>query len=82
MIVYEFYRCDKVKGNELIGILPERRIDPGRINRESIMKWVRMVLGDYADLKNIFFAKVTIGEGEAERLKLTLKKNTGLCYKK
>lgn len=38
MIAYEFYRCDKVKGNELIRILPKRRFDAGRINRESIMK--------------------------------------------
>lgn len=75
MIAYEFYRRDKVKGKELIGILPERRIDPGRIDRKSIMKWVRMVLGDHADMSNIFFLKVIIGSAVV-RPYLVLKRRT------
>jgi len=40
------------------------------------MKWVRMVLGDHADMTNIFFLKVTIGESEVGRRDLGLKKGT------
>jgi len=82
MLAYEFYRRDGINGDHLIGILPERKIDPERINRESIIKWVRMVLGDHADLKNIFFAKVTIGEGEVGKQRLSLKRNTASGNKK
>jgi len=81
MIAYEFYRRDKVKGNELIGILPERRTNPGRIDQESIIKWVRMVLGDQADLSNIFFVKVTIAKTEVGKRKLGLKRNTAFGTK-
>jgi len=73
---FESYLCDKVKGNELIGILPERRIDLGRINRESIMKWVRLVLGDHADMNNIFSLKITVGKTEVRRRDLVLERRT------
>ncbi len=76
MIAYEFYQRDKVKGYELIGILPERRIVPERIDQESIMKWVRMVLGDHADMNNIFFLKVTVGKTEVIRRDLVLERRT------
>ena len=58
MVAYEFYR-QKPNGCHLIGILPERRKDLERITEESIMNWVRILLGDGADLRNIFFIKVT-----------------------
>jgi hypothetical protein len=32
MLAYEFYFRDPVKGNEIIGILPERRKDPASTN--------------------------------------------------
>lgn len=60
MVAYEFYRHDKVKENELIGILPERRINPERIDQESIMNWVKMVFGDTEDIDNIFFIQVNV----------------------
>ena len=46
--------------NYLIGILPERRKNPERINQESIMKWIRVVLGDNADVEdnNVYFIQV------------------------
>ena len=51
---------DKLKGYELIGILPERRKDPRRITKESVLKWGRMVLGDRADKNTIFFTRITL----------------------
>ena len=67
MVAYEFYRRDEINGHRLIGILPERRRHSKRITKESIMKWVRIVLDDHADMSNIFFLKVTIGKSEVER---------------
>ncbi len=67
MVAYEFFRCDKVKGNELIGILPERRSDSGRIDRKSIMRWLSTFLGDHTDMSNIFFLKVTVGKDKVGR---------------
>jgi hypothetical protein len=60
MVAYEFYRHDKVKENELVGILPERRINPERIDQESIINWVKMVFGDTEDIDNIFFIQVNV----------------------
>jgi hypothetical protein len=61
MISYEFYYRD-ARENYLIAILPERRKNPQRINQESIMKWIRVVLGDNAniDYNNVYFIQVDI----------------------
>ena len=75
MVAYEVYRRDEANGHHLMGILPERRKYQKRITKESIMKWVRMVLGDHhLDWKNIFFVKVTIDDSEAGRRDLGLKR--------
>ena len=66
MVAYEFYRMDGNKGAHLVGILPERRKNTGRINQGSIIKWVRGLLGDNEDLHQIFFIKVIINEGSVE----------------
>jgi len=60
MVAYEFYWRDKTDGDKLIGILPERRRKPERITQESVMKWVRMLLGDIADNHNIYFIQVEV----------------------
>jgi hypothetical protein len=60
MVAYELYLYDEIKGHRLIGILPERRKDPKRITKESVLKWGRMLLHDSADDKNIFFKQVEI----------------------
>jgi hypothetical protein len=67
MLAYEFYSRDELHGYHLIGILPERRKCQERITEESIMRWVRMVFGDGADMTHIFFVKVTLNESEVER---------------
>ena len=62
MVVYEFYLLDQVKGNELVGILPERRKHTSRITKESVLHWAETVLGDELSNKNIYFIEVTITE--------------------
>ncbi len=64
MTAYEFYLRDPVKGNELVGILPERRKDPSRITQESVLHWVETVLGNGFINKDIYFIEVTINGGE------------------
>ncbi len=66
MVAYEFYRHDGANGYHLIAILPERREHQQRITEEAIMRWIRMVLGENADLSNICFIRVTLNECEAE----------------
>jgi len=39
MVAYEFYWLDSTGGYQIIGVLPERRKDPKRLTRESIMNW-------------------------------------------
>ena len=60
MVVYEFYRSDPVKGEELLGVLPERRNDPSRITRESVMGWAVKVFGQSVSIKDIYFIPVKI----------------------
>jgi len=62
MVAYELYLYDEMKGYKLIGILPERRKDPKRITKESVLRWGRMLLGDGINDKNIFFEQVEIDQ--------------------
>jgi hypothetical protein len=47
---------------ELMGMLVERRKNPMRIAKDSVMNWGKMLLGDYVDNKNIFFKRATIDD--------------------
>ena len=60
MVAYEFYWRDPEGRYQIIGVLPERRKNPMRITRESVMNWGKMLLGNDVDSKNIFFRRVTI----------------------
>ncbi len=60
MIAYELYWHDKSGEVHLLGILPERRKDPQRITEESIMNWGKRVLGNQADIGNIYFIRVEV----------------------
>ena len=63
MVSYEFYMRDESGEIHLIGILPERRKDKNRINNESIMNWVKKVIGNNNnndEVRNIFFTQVNI----------------------
>ena len=61
MVSYEFYWRDEIGETHLIGILPERRKDPKRITKESVMNWVNKVIGNgNNEVANIFFTQVDI----------------------
>jgi hypothetical protein len=60
MLLYELYYFDEKKGYELIGVLPERRRDPARITRRSVMNWGRVLLGASTGNRRIFFKRLTI----------------------
>ena len=62
MVAYELYLHEGTKGDQLIGILPERRKDPSRITKESVLKWGRMVLGDSANERNIIIRQMRIDD--------------------
>jgi hypothetical protein len=62
MVAYEFYWRDEIGDAHLVGILPERRKDPDRITDESIMNWVKKVIGDGLVSNDIFFFRVTVNE--------------------
>ena len=63
MVSYEFYWRDEIGEIHLIGILPERRKDQNRITNESVMNWVKKVIGNNNNNdedRNIFFTQVNI----------------------
>jgi len=62
MVAYELYSYDEAEGYKLIGILPERRKDPQRITKDSVLKWGRMLLGSGADDKNIIYKQMIIDD--------------------
>lgn len=63
MIEYEFYRSNPVtKREELLGVLEERRKDPSRITRESVMGWAEKVFGQDVSVKDIYFIPVSINK--------------------
>jgi len=64
MIVYKFYLRDSIKGDILVGILPERRKNPQRITDESIINWGRKYFGMNAKNEDIFFIKTVLEEME------------------
>jgi hypothetical protein len=60
MVAYEFYIKDQERGTQLLGILPERRRTPGRVNQESVMNWARMAFSNLFDINKIFFIRVSL----------------------
>ena len=57
MIVYEFYWRDRIRGEHLLGILPERRKKQARITQESIINWGKRIIVDNSSVKDIFFTE-------------------------
>ena len=60
MLLYELYTFSETKGYELIAVLPERRKNPARITKNSVLNWGRILSGDDGDSKDIFFKPVRI----------------------
>ncbi len=61
MVVYEFYWRNPRGGPQVMGVLHERRKNPARINRESIMRWGQTIFNKDLDNKDIFI-RVIIDE--------------------
>lgn len=59
MVVYQVYKRNKKGEPELIGILPERRIDINktRVTPDSLREWLKTVLGDSFDIDEIFIVQ-------------------------
>ena len=55
MTIYEFYSIDKAGNYEFFGILPERRKDPRRVTKISVMNWGRLAVCDPKGEKKIYF---------------------------
>jgi len=62
MTVYKFYLRDAIKGDILLGVLPERRKNPQRITDESIINWGRKYFGKHGKSEDIFFIKTVLEE--------------------
>ena len=60
MCAYEFYWFDKTEEAHFIGILKEKRENPLRITRESVLNLGRKVIGDNADATNIYSIQVEV----------------------
>ncbi len=60
MIGYELYWHDPIKGYQLIGVLPERRKNPKRITKESVLNWGKKYFGKNLNLNDVFFIEVVI----------------------
>jgi len=60
MTAYEFYYRDEKGKEHFVGILPERRKDPKRITKESVLNWGWKVIGDSSDVKDIYFVSVDV----------------------
>ena len=66
MVGYEFYLRDPIKGYQLVGVLPERRRNPKRITKGSVLNWGRKYFGKHLNLNEMFFIEVQIN-GETVR---------------
>jgi len=68
MIAYEFYWRDPIRGYQPIGVQPERRKNPERITKESVINLAKELVGDNVDVNDIFFIKITKDENSGEIL--------------
>ena len=59
---YELYWRDPTKGYQLIGVLPERRSDPKRITKESVMNWGKIYFAKNLKGNYMFLFQVTTDE--------------------
>jgi len=60
IVCYEFYWRDPIKGYQLIGVLPERRTDPKKTEKKSVLNWGAKYFGDHLNLNEMFFVEVEI----------------------
>ena len=60
MVGYELYCWRDPNGYELIGVLPERRNDPQRITKKSVLDWGQKYFAIQLDPDNMYFIEVEI----------------------
>jgi hypothetical protein len=58
IVRYRFYLDDEHDDANLIGIMPERRKNPLRITRESIIRLGQLIAGTYVSPDRIRFIRV------------------------
>lgn len=66
MVAYTFYWIDEREKVHFIGLLPERRRNPERITKESVMNFGKTILDDYIASDKMFFIRVTVDEDTGE----------------
>ncbi len=62
MVAYAFYMFEEIEKTHFIVLLPERRKNPKRITRGSVLNYMRTILGNGADVDNLFFIEITLDE--------------------
>ena len=60
MTAYEFYWKDQEGREHFLGALPKRRKNPERITEESIKKWGKLIIGEWAITNNFYFVRVEV----------------------
>ena len=60
MIAYELYCFDKTAEAHFVGILKEKRENELRITKESVLNLGKKIIGDNADVTNIYFIQVEV----------------------
>jgi hypothetical protein len=73
MLSYELYLYDPINGYQLVGVLPERRRNPKRITKQSVLNWAEKYFGIDLNLKELFFLEV---KTSGESIRATSHRNT------
>jgi hypothetical protein len=60
MVGFELYCWRDPKGYELIGVLPERRNNPHRVTKESVLNWGEKYFGIHLNLEDMYLVEVEI----------------------
>ena len=71
MVAYEFYLLNPKKKYEQIGLLPERRKNPARITRNSVMDWGKVLFSNKLGNNEISFIQVTIDDNTGRVFRTT-----------
>jgi hypothetical protein len=66
MVAYEYYWRNEIRGYDLLGVLPERRRNSGRVTPKSIIALGKKFWGDDMDVDNILFIRIFIDKMTGE----------------
>jgi hypothetical protein len=62
VVAYAFYMFEDIEKIHFIVLLREKRKNSKRITHESILNYMRTILGNQADVDNLFFIELTVNE--------------------